>query len=199
MIFRHFNNRLRSGNLSLNSLICLNLLVVLIVSSMVAYQNLINYNKNNILLTEYYYDSSICSMCVQINYLYSIKDAYEKTNSADKFDIYFAEINRPGHTNASKKKFYKDDRVSFFVIAGNEPIKKVGPSIEFSAFCNYKVAPDYKKLPKKIFDVNGDFIRLGNCRRCQITNPYIKYNIKNPDEKRPLTNEEIKSLFKYTD
>ena len=98
-------NKHKSGSISLSSLICLNILVIIIISSMLAYQNLMRYEKSSRSLAQNDYEAKIGPVCAEINYLYSIKYAYESTNSAAEFERYFATMDRLGHRRVYKKEY----------------------------------------------------------------------------------------------
>ena len=190
-------NKNKSGSVSLSSLICLNILVIIIISSMLAYQNLMRYEKSSRSLAQNDYEAKIGPVCAEINYLYSIKNAYESTNSAAEFERYFATMDRLGHRRVYKKEYYNDERVTIKSIAENSRVNIDNTSIEFSIACIFKDELDPRHVPGKYFTSKKDYIQRYISKRCQIINPYLKYNIKTPEEKRNLTYEEIKTLFSY--
>ena len=79
-------NKNKSGSISLSSLICLNILVIIIISSMLAYQNLMRYEKSSRSLAQNDYEAKIGPVCAEINYLYSIVAKYLSNSAAEFVD-----------------------------------------------------------------------------------------------------------------
>src|SRR3712207_2403503 len=126
------SSKKKTANLSLNTLLSLNLLIVIILATMTSYSNLIRYKLSNYVLIKNDYLAEIAPSCAHINYLYSIKYVYEHTNSASEFEIYFATIEKKGHQQVFDQAFYKDKRVTIRPVSKNSAVKISKPSIEFS-------------------------------------------------------------------
>lgn len=191
------SSKKKTANLSLNTLLSLNLLIVIILATMTSYSNLIRYKLSNYVLIKNDYLAEIAPSCAHINYLYSIKYVYEHTNSASEFEIYFATIEKKGHQQVFDQAFYKDKRVTIRPVSKNSAVKISKPSIEFSITTVYRDKLSNKYTNKIETITNKHVSQRFICKKCQIINPYIKYNITDTESKRELSNEEIKSLFRF--
>lgn len=173
----------KRGSMTINSVISMFFVMCVIASSIVATRGYYNLSFENRELTINDYESSLAQSVCQINFYYSIEDAYLKSKDSEDFMNCFKNFDQQNFIYVFEKRYYYSDKVIINYFYDGKNINIEDDFIEFSIILNYKD----KSIKRK------------TVKRCQILNPYKVFNIDNDYEKLDLENEEIKKLFKYLD
>ncbi|MEG0249923.1 MAG: hypothetical protein RR561_03155 [Peptostreptococcus sp.] len=173
----------KKGSVTINTIITMFFVICIITSSIIATKGLYKLSTENKDMSMKDYEAKLAESLCQINFYYSIEEAYIKSNGSEEFCNSFNNFASQYFINVFEKKYCYSDKVSIDYFYDKENIIVEDAFVEFSIVIKYK----------------NKSIERNTIKRCMIENPYKKFSIGKNEKKLNLTKEEVKNLFKYLD